>query len=307
MRIPLQNRHPIIQLLAFFGLALASFILVMVLGAFAGMLIWGSDFILSAADPESPQYVPFMKYWQILSHFGMFIIPALIFGRLAGGKTLSYFTLNKGASLWLFLLSMIVILSSQPLISWMGELNAGLTLTERFAGLEAWMKQTEQQAADMTILFMSTSDVSGLLVNLFMMAVIPAIGEELAFRGILQRLLQNLFRRPWIAILLSAVIFSAFHLQFYGFLPRLFLGLILGYTFYRTGRLWVPILIHFVNNAMAVTVYWLCARGTLTIAPEQFGNFNDKPLVIVIAIITMTAALMLLNMSSKKLPETTHE
>jgi len=308
MRIPLLNRHPLIQLLAFLGLALASFILVMVLGAFAGVSIWGTDFLLSATgDPEGPQYVSFMKYWQILSHFGMFIIPALIFGRLTGGKTLNYFTLNKGVGLWLLLLSVVVIFTAQPVISWMGEVNAALTLPEQYAGLEAWMQQTEQQAAAMTTLFMSASDVQGLIVNLFMMAVIPAIGEELVFRGILQRLLQNLFRRPWIAIALSAIIFSAFHLQFYGFIPRLFLGLILGYTFYRTGRLWVPVIIHFVNNAMAVFVYWLCERGTLTIAPEQFGNFNDKPYVIVLAAFTMIVALVLIRISSKQTSEIVHE
>jgi hypothetical protein len=200
-----------------------------------------------------------------------------------------------------------VIFTAQPVISWMGEVNAALTLPEQYAGLEAWMQQTEQQAAAMTTLFMSASDVQGLIVNLFMMAVIPAIGEELVFRGILQRLLQNLFRRPWIAIALSAIIFSAFHLQFYGFIPRLFLGLILGYTFYRTGRLWVPVIIHFVNNAMAVFVYWLSERGTLTIAPEQFGNFNDKPYVIVLAAFTMIVALVLIRISSKQTSEIVHE
>jgi len=308
MRLGLQNRHPLLQLLAFLGLALGCFILVMVLGAFAGMSIWGDDFILSVSgDPIGSQYLSYMKYWQILSHFGMFIIPALIFGWLAGGKTLTYFTLNKGASLWLLLLSVLIILLSQPLISWMGELNAGITFSDHYAGLEAWMKKTEQQAADMTKMFMSVSDMQGLLINLFMMAVIPAIGEELVFRGILQRLIQNLFGRPWIAILSSAIIFSAFHLQFYGFIPRFYLGLILGYTFYRTGRLWIPIVIHFVNNAMAVFVYWLCERGTLTIAPEEFGNFNDKPYVIIIATITMIVAMVLFKMSSGKTSEIAHE
>ena len=116
-------------------------------------------------------------------------------------------------------------------------------------------------------------------------ALIPAVGEELTFRGVLQ---QSLTRKmnPHVAIFLSAAIFSFIHFQFYGFLPRLFLGLLLGYMFYITGSLWTSILMHFLNNGTAVVLYYLNAKGTLDIDVEHFGASDNVWLLFASAFVT---------------------
>ncbi|HCB63168.1 MAG: hypothetical protein A2W93_11650 [Bacteroidetes bacterium GWF2_43_63] len=301
MQIPLKDKHPIIQLISFIGLSLAGVIAVMFLGMLAGALIWGPSFTDALLVPgQGGEYIMHMKYIQILSHLGMFIVPAFVFGRLAGGNTIKYFSLNRGMSIGLFLTSVILIVLSQPLINLLTEWNSGFTLPESMSALEAWMKETEDQAAALTELFMATTSWSGLAVNLFMMAVIPALGEELVFRGILQRLMVKWLRSAWVAILLTAIIFSAFHMQFYGFLPRVVLGIILGYSFFATGKLWVPMLIHFVNNGMAVVVYWLNEKGMIEVDPETFGSFNDNPLILILSLLLFSASFYIFALLAKK-------
>lgn len=303
MQIPLKDKHPLLQLIAFIGLSLAGLIVIMLLGVVTGVIVWGSGFTDSlVSGVQGEDYVTYMKYLQILSHLGMFIVPAFVFGRLAGGKTWKYFTLEKSTGFGLFLISVVLIILSQPLINLLTEWNSGLTLPESMKSTETWMKESEDQATAITELFMSTTTWGGLAVNLFMMAIIPALGEELVFRGILQRLLVKWFRSAWVAILATAVIFSAFHMQFYGFIPRMVLGLILGYAFYATGRLWISILIHFINNGVAVVVYWLCERGVLDIQPDSFGNFNDNPTLLIAAILLFAGSVWMFAASAKKIP-----
>ena len=118
--------------------------------------------------------------------------------------------------------------------------------------IEQWMKEKEAIAMKMTIQLITVRSNFDFIVNLFMIAVIPAIGEELMFRGGVQRSLNRAFENPHLAIWLSAIIFSAIHMQFYGFVPRMLLGAGFGYLYYYSGSIWYAMLAHFINNAYAV-------------------------------------------------------
>ncbi|HTE08850.1 MAG TPA: CPBP family intramembrane glutamic endopeptidase, partial [Flavitalea sp.] len=100
--------------------------------------------------------------------------------------------------------------------------------------------------------FLKVSGTMDILVNLFLVALLPAICEEVCFRGALQRILIHISRSPWIGIIVTSIIFSALHLQFQGFLPRMFLGILLGALYWYSGSLWTSILAHFINNAVQV-------------------------------------------------------
>jgi membrane protease YdiL (CAAX protease family) len=134
-----------------------------------------------------------------------------------------------------------------------------MTLPAFLEPLEQWMKTSEEEAKLLTEKFLSLTTFDGLIINLLLMAVLPAIAEELTFRGVLQNLftVSNLH----IAIWCSAVLFSAVHLQFYGFLPRMLMGALFGYMLVWTGSLWTPILMHMTNNAMAVILYFVAQRA----------------------------------------------
>jgi len=119
-----------------------------------------------------------------------------------------------------------------------------------------WMRDMEQNAADMLSEILSMDSTGDFILTLIMVAVLPAIGEELVFRGIFQKQFTEWTKSPLISIWMAAFVFSAIHFQFEGFLPRLILGAILGHLYYWTKTLWVPIIIHFINNGVQVGVLY---------------------------------------------------
>ena len=147
------------------------------------------------------------------------------------------------------------------------------------------MKALEETAQAATEKMLDVDTFGGMLFNLVIIALIPAIGEEMTFRGVLQ---QSLTRKmnPHIAIILSAAIFSFIHFQFYGFLPRMFLGILLGYMFYITNSLWSSMLMHFVNNGATVVIYYLWNIGVIEDA-EHWGETQNVWIIIASAVITI--------------------
>jgi len=120
------------------------------------------------------------------------------------------------------------------------------------SGVEEWISSKENEANGLISLLITSDTIGLMFLNIFILAVLPAICEELLFRGVFQRIFYGFFRSPHSAIWIISFLFSFLHLQFYGFLPRLILGLTFGYLYYWSGTLWLPMLAHFVNNAVPV-------------------------------------------------------
>ena len=184
-----------------------------------------------------------------------------------------------------------------PAINLMSHWNQQMVLPTWLSGVEEWMKNKEAEAEWLTKQFMSVTTISGLLVNLLLMAVLPALSEEITFRGVLQRLLspknsslnsQLSTLNSHLSIWLTSIIFSAIHMQFYGFVPRMLMGALFGYMLVWTGSLWVPMLMHFVNNAMAVLLYFIANKANWDMDKiDAIGTGNTLWLGIVSVILTI--------------------
>ncbi len=135
--------------------------------------------------------------------------------------------------------------------------------------------------------YLAVKSIWGLLFNLFMVALIPAVGEEFLFRGTLQRIFSEWLRSEHLAVWTTAVLFSLMHYQFLGFMPRILLGALFGYLFLWTGNIWVPVLAHFVNNAVAVVYYHLFLQGSLRTDPEQLG-MQENPVLFIMGSVALT-------------------
>ncbi len=165
----------------------------------------------------------------------------------------------------------MVMLSALPLVNLIAHYNAQMSLPESLSSIEEWMQKTEESAKRLTEIFLRADTPAELVLNLFIIAVIPAVGEELLFRGIIQRLFSEWTRNKHAGIWISAIIFSAVHMQFYGFIPRTLLGVLFGYMLVWSGKMWVPIIAHFVNNAAAVIVYYFISKNHLSDSIETIG------------------------------------
>ena len=204
-----------------------------------------------------------LKYFQAVQSVGLFIIPAILANLLLFSSGTGIF--NKQKNRYFFLITGLIFLTiilAAPLINQLVYLNSSLRFPESLSGLEQKLGEMEQERAALTDKILAGTGVADLLINLLVVALLPALGEEFLFRGVLQKLLGDWISNQHLAILITAMIFSAFHLQFYGFLPRMILGLYFGYLLYWSGNIWFPVVAHLINNATAVLMIHLSQNNT---------------------------------------------
>ncbi len=135
--------------------------------------------------------------------------------------------------------------------------------------LPMWMKDMEKSANELVKVLLHMDSPAELLLNLLTVGVVAALGEELVFRGIVQQQMNKVFKNPILSIWITAIIFSAIHMQFVGFLPRMILGAGLGYLFYWSRSLWLPILVHFLFNSLQVVAYYFLGEKAEQFSPDQ--------------------------------------
>jgi membrane protease YdiL (CAAX protease family) len=251
-------------------------------------------------NAENPANTAFMKYFQSITSIGIFVFPPILIAYLISNESFNYLHLKKTSSLQIYGFTILLTVFSIPLINVLAEWNAKLNLPESLSGLELFMKESEANAEKITKLFLQADNISTLLINIFVIALIPAVGEELMFRGIFQKLFIGLTGNKHIGILLAAVLFSAIHFQFYGFVPRLFLGVLFGYLLIWSGNMWLPILAHFINNAFAVIAYYLMDKSLINVSPDDLGTGETALPQIVLSIFLVVSLLYMIYQSSKE-------
>ncbi|MFD2285106.1 CPBP family intramembrane metalloprotease [Pedobacter petrophilus] len=245
--------NPFLQLLLLLFYGIAGGLVFGIIGIAINFVMYGTGLIsnLDALLAGEPKYITGMKVVQIFSSIGTFILPGIALALTERQKVSSFYGL-KQPKILLLMLVLIIMIISMPLMEWTAIWNQKMALPEFLKGIEHWMKEKEDAATQITIRLLTVRSNFDFILNLFMIAVLPAIGEELMFRGGVQRSLNRAFNNPHVAIWLTAIIFSAIHVQFYGFIPRMLLGAGFGYLYYFSGSLWYAILAHFINNAYAV-------------------------------------------------------
>ena len=278
--------------LSYSGKLLLLIVLLIVFLLFASMFgllclvpFYGSNVLTQFANPDYSNltFINAYKFLQIVNMAVGMLLPTLLFIWLTEPNVITHSGLDKRVTLKPLLISAAIVLFTQPLIGFTSEINNALVLPHGLSGIENWMKSMEETGKVLTDAFLSTTSLSGLLLNIFMIALLPAIAEELLFRGVLSKLVQRWSGSLHVAVMVSAIVFSAVHLQFYGFLPRFLLGVMLGYLYLWSGSLWLPIVAHFTNNFLSVIVEYLYRRGAITTNAENFGEQSNVWLVLLSA------------------------
>ncbi|GAF80710.1 unnamed protein product, partial [marine sediment metagenome] len=157
----------------------------------------------------------------------------------------------------------------------------------------------EENAREITEAFLQISGTRELLVNLFMIAILPAVGEELLFRGVFQRIFIEWTKNIHIGIFLAAFFFSTLHFQFYGFFPRLMLGIFFGYLLVWSNTIWLPVLAHFVNNGAAVIFYYLFHNKIINDDIETIGTNLESLTYVIISTLLVSLLIFVLYKKEK--------
>jgi membrane protease YdiL (CAAX protease family) len=200
-------------------------------------------------------YPACMREFVFISQLGTFIFPPLIAAYLFSDDYKKYLRLdtpiNGRVALWTFL-SMILIF---PALNFITQLNQQVTFPEALKGFEKWLRDMEEQQTGPMEVILHAENIGAFIYNILIIAVFAAIGEEFTFRGVFQNIFGRFFHNKHVVIWSVAILFSAFHLQFFGFVPRMLLGAYLGYLLLYSRNMWIPVLAHFTNNFIGVSFY----------------------------------------------------
>ncbi|MCG8482999.1 MAG: CPBP family intramembrane metalloprotease [Clostridia bacterium] len=291
-----------IQFLSLLLIIVLSILFFNIFGLALALPIWGNDLVKEVGNItnyDDPTSIGFLKYVQLINQLGFFFFPPLLFAFLVHRRVMDYLKLNVRININQIFLGILLIFVSVPFIAWLGVINHKMVLPEFLSGIENWMKTKEGDAMKLTKIFIQANSFGTIIVNMLLIAVIPAIGEELLFRGVLIRFFKKWSGHIHLAVILSSFLFSALHLQFYGFLPRFALGLILGYSFVWTGSLWVPIILHFVNNGSVLAIFYATNSEELLTGEKEILVQSDNTIGVIISIL-LTLSLCYLIYKQKK-------
>ncbi len=301
--IPSFATNPIVfflwRILILVGMVISFSVLASLFAFAIAKLFFGIDLQMSMEsileNPISnPRGVFAIKLSQIFISIGAFIVPAYFFGKSLNQLPLQFLRIGHPTRWYNYLLGIAIIITAIPVSSWLLEINNSFSFPAGFESWENYLRQAEELASKQTKMFIHANGIGELLFNLVVVAIVPAIAEEVFFRGCLQNFVRMCFYNLHISIVFSALLFSAAHGEFYAFLPRFLFGIVLGYMFAYSGTIWVGVIAHFLNNAIALIANYIVVQQ-----PEIYFLKDEYSFPIYIKLIAAVGLVVLVYSMSK--------
>ncbi|MEO6228791.1 MAG: CPBP family intramembrane glutamic endopeptidase [Ferruginibacter sp.] len=210
-----------------------------------------------------------LRWMQFISTLFLFFFPPVLYAWLCHQKPFNHLGFKRQLNIQQVMVVLLIMLAALPVVSTLQELTEMLpwskaTLLKFKLAEDAYNKQVAVIAR--------MDNLGDYIISVIVIAFLPAVFEEALFRGGIQNLLSRWFKKPIVAIIITAAVFSAIHLSYLGFLSRFALGFILGWIYYRTGNIWLNIIGHFFNNAVAVTVLYYTSKPGEKIDPSKIED-----------------------------------
>ncbi|MBB1286278.1 CPBP family intramembrane metalloprotease [Flavisolibacter sp. BT320] len=299
MQTYLKTRPAWIQLLLFLGLAFGLFTIAVMIGAPILSNMTGINmFAIQDSknfEQTNPGLLTYMRGMILLQFLFLFTIPTLLFAYFSDPKPGEYLGLKSPHPSLYWILGLLLIIVAYPFVEFIGFLNQKIPVGE---STERWMKSMEEEAGRQIRFMLRERSVGELFKNLVFISLFAGIGEELFFRGILQRIFIRMTQNPWMGIVLTAAIFSGIHFQFYGFFPRFLLGILLGAIYWYSGSLWTAILAHFLYDAVIILVVYF--NPQLLANPEATIIQGQTVQLLIGAVVSLGLTLLLLRYMKRR-------
>ncbi len=292
------NFKPYQKLLLLLLVFVGFFIIVPITLMLLGVVIWGRDVLLTTGADDRP--LSYLIFFQFSTQILVFAGSALFFALIVSKKPLSFLKVNTRTNFRFLLFSSIAMVLVIPLSGWLQQICLDASYPVSWQPAIDALKQQEEVSNNLMMRFLNVEGLSWLLFNVLFLAVVPAVCEELLFRGALIGVLRQIFKNKHVVVLISAVIFSAIHFQFFSFFSRLVLGLVLGYLFVFSGSILPSIIAHFTNNALSVIAFYFSNRTSL----NDVGTM-DNLWIVAVSTIAAVATLIWLNKHSDRHDNTT--
>jgi len=268
--------HPGLQLLIFAGIFLLVMIVCNIIAAGLVIAIYGMKTLMAIAaiNTSTPHLINALWILQITGTTLPIIAAPVFFSWVIVREPQEYIKANFRFHWGLIILVFLIMFMSNPTIELLSNINLKMKLPHSLKGLEDWMKESEDSAQKITGVMLQMKTIWGMLLDVLLIGLVTAIVEEFMFRGVIQTIFVRWTKNVHVAVWITATLFSAFHMEFYGFLPRLLLGVLFGYFVAWSGSIWPAVWAHFLNNATDVVVTYLFQHKVINQNPEDQHLFN---------------------------------
>lgn len=267
----------VLIVLAFF--ILGDYFALFIISKVYGIQLSGIEALINSPEPNDKTQHLLLKLQGVKALFSFLIFPILYI--LFFKKYLKdYINIQTSYFLLFLLLAPLTLFILMPFIGFLVHVNKSFHLPEALKHIEEWMLKTEKQNEALTKMMVFYDNRQEFILIFLVVAILPAIGEELLFRGILQNELMISFKNPHVGIWLASIIFSALHFQFFGFLPRLALGVLFGYMYYWSGNFLVPVFLHFLNNGLTFIMMNLYQRKAIDFDIDNTQTLSPSGIII---------------------------
>ena len=253
-----------------FTLPLRSRLMFLFLTLVIGMIITGT---ISYFIMRSGMTTPKVRIATVMQDLFLFILPAIATAVIITRRPAELLAIAPVRIVPLTWIAAIgALIASIPAMNTLVEWNASLSLPDSLASVEQWMRTSEESAQAMIEVLTGPHSVISLIISILIVGIFAGFSEEILFRGALQRILVTGHINVHAAVWFTAFIFSAIHLQFFGFFPRLLLGAFFGYLLVWTRSLWVPVTLHALNNTIVVISMWRSQAAATATQPIADSN-----------------------------------
>ena len=281
--------HPGWQLLIFCSIFLAALVIFNLVGFLIVREVYGEKTLdgIASLSASTPHILPALWIVQITGTTIPIFAAPVFFSWVIAHQPQGYLKTNSRFHWGLLVLVFLILALSMPTMELLSNINEKMKMPQGLKGLEDWMKTSEKQAADITDIMLNVKTIGGLIFNVLLIGLATAIAEELMFRGVLQTIFLKWTKSVHAAVWITAILFSAFHIEFYGFLPRLLLGVLFGYFVAWSGSIWPAVWAHFLNNGVDVVVSYLFQHKLIKMNPDDQHVFNYAGYLISLVILVV--------------------
>ncbi|MBS7564392.1 CPBP family intramembrane metalloprotease [Mucilaginibacter sp. Bleaf8] len=288
------KRTPLSPSLQFAILILLT-ISILIAGNFISMAViaglYGTDTFnnVISFNPNAPHIAQGLWILQIISTTIPLFITPIIFSMWIVREPQTYLKSNFKFNPFLMVIVLAIMYVSLPVMEEMIRLNQQMQLPDSLKNIENWMRNMENAAQKATAVMLRMNTIGDLITALLVIGLFTAIAEEFLFRGCMQTIFVRWTNNQHVAIWITATLFSAFHMEFFGFVPRLMLGVLFGYFAAWSGSIWPAVWAHFLNNGSAVLITYLYQHKQVNINPDADYTFSYSTyaLSVIITVLLM--------------------
>jgi membrane protease YdiL (CAAX protease family) len=280
---PSNQIHPAMQFLIFIGIFIIILIIGNLIGAGIVLALYGLKTLMALAslNVSVPNFIPAIWIMQLIgTTFPIFAAP-IFFAFIIVRDTDEYIKPSFNFPWVLLLMVLAIMFISNPVIEFLSNLNQKMVLPHFLK----WMRDSEDNAQKLTEAMLQMKTIWDLIIDVLLIGLLTAIVEEFMFRGCLQTIFIRWTENTHAAVWITAILFSAFHMEFFGFLPRLMLGVLFGYFVAWSGSVWTGVWAHFINNGTAVIGTYLFQHKLIKINPDDQHLFSYAGYIISLLII----------------------